>query len=233
MGPQNQENFFCLQSFLYLCSRTTDNRCMTQKERVIEHAAKMFAEQGIKSIRMDDIAKSMGISKRTLYEMFEDKEELLYLSIRFMQQRRMNMIMEKISTNRDSLAYLFDSLEMMTDNKELHRRISNNLRKFYPMTFERVRVESEQESGKILLSLLKHYVDKGLIKANVDLRLSVTILYYTATTLVTSADNMLLPKGVSLDAALSYTIVNFFRGIATIEGVHQIDEYFERKKQKN
>ena len=60
-----------------------------QRERIIEQAAKMFAEQGIKSIRMDDIAKALGVSKRTLYEMFEDKEELLYLSIRFMQSRHM------------------------------------------------------------------------------------------------------------------------------------------------
>ncbi|MBQ4502251.1 MAG: TetR/AcrR family transcriptional regulator [Alistipes sp.] len=205
---------------------------MTQRERIVEQAANMFAEQGIKSIRMDDIAKALGVSKRTLYELFEDKEELLYHSIRFMQRRRMTTIEAKMKESRDTLAYLFESVSMMMDNKDLHRRISSNLRKFYPATFERVRKEAEEDSGKILYSLIEHYIDCGLIVPTVDIRLSVTILYYTATTLVTTADNMSLPAGVSLEDALTYTIINFFRGIATIEGVRQIDEYFCRKKQQ-
>lgn len=206
---------------------------MVQRETIIEQAAKMFAEQGIKSIRMDDIAQSLGVSKRTLYEMVEDKEELLYLSIRYMQSRRMAKVEQKLRENTESLAQLFDSFALMTENRELHRRISNNLRKFYPATFERLRKEAEAESGKILFSLIQHYIDCGLIVPTVDIRLSVTILYYTTTTIVTSADNMTLPDGVTVNDALAYTIINFFRGIATIKGVQQIDDYLESKRKNS
>lgn len=206
---------------------------MVQRETIIEQAAKMFAEQGIKSIRMDDIARSLGVSKRTLYEMVEDKEELLYLSIRYMQSRRMAKVEQKLRENTESLAQLFDSFALMTENRELNRRISNNLRKFYPATFERLRKEAEAESGKILFSLIQHYIDCGLIVPTVDIRLSVTILYYTTTTIVTSADNMTLPDGVTVNDALAYTIINFFRGIATIKGVQQIDDYLESKRKNS
>lgn len=206
---------------------------MTQRERIVEQAAKMFAEQGIKSIRMDDIAKALCVSKRTLYELFEDKEELLYLSIRFMQRRRMSKVEAKLKENRESLAFLFEALGMMIGNKELHCRISNNLRKFYPQTFERIRKESEEESGRALYSLIEHYIDCGLIVQTVDIRLSVTILYYTTTTIISSAGNMSLPGGVSLDDVMKYTILNFFRGIATLKGVQQIDEYLlQQQKSK-
>ena len=50
---------------------------MTPKERIVEQTMEMFVTQGIKSVRMDDIARQLSISKRTLYEMFGDKEELL------------------------------------------------------------------------------------------------------------------------------------------------------------
>lgn len=50
---------------------------MDQKERIIEQAMHMFVSQGIKSVRMDDIAQQLGVSKRTLYELFGDKEGLL------------------------------------------------------------------------------------------------------------------------------------------------------------
>lgn len=205
----------------------------SQRERIIEQAAKMFAEQGIKSIRMDDIAHTLGVSKRTLYEMFKDKEELLYLSIRFMQSRRMAKMEAKLKENTESLAFLFDSMGLMMDNRDLHRRISHNLRKFYPATFERIRKESAAQSGKILYSLIEHYIDCGLISPTVDIRLSVTILYYTTTTIVSSADNMSLPDGVTLQDALSYTIINFFRGIATLKGVQQIDEYIAKIRENN
>jgi AcrR family transcriptional regulator len=206
---------------------------MAQKEHIIARAAEMFVEQGIKSVRMDDIASTIGVSKRTLYEMFESKDELLYLAIRHMQRCKLEHIQSSLQSSRDSLAYLLDALALMLDNKEAHRRISHNLRKFYPATFERVRKEAEEENGRLLFSMIKHYIDCGLILPTVDIRLSVTILYYTATTLVVSAGNMSLPEGVSLEDALNYTIVNFFRGIATIEGVHQIDQYLQNKNNRD
>ena len=47
------------------------------RERIIDTALNSFATHGIKSITMDDIAAALGISKRTLYEVFSDKETLL------------------------------------------------------------------------------------------------------------------------------------------------------------
>lgn len=47
------------------------------RERIIQTVVKAFSTHGIKSITMDDIAASLGISKRTLYEVFSDKKSLL------------------------------------------------------------------------------------------------------------------------------------------------------------
>ena len=203
---------------------------MLEREKVIKQAAEMFAEHGIKSIRMDDIAHALAMSKRTLYEMFEDKEELLYLAISYMRRRRMAAVEDRLRQNTDSLAFLFETFDMMTENREVQRRMSNNLQKFYPRVFERARVEAEQESGRALYSLINHYVECGLILPTVDVRLSVTILYYTVTTLVTSADNKSFSNDVTLEDALQYTIINFFRGIATIKGVKQIDDYLSSRQ---
>lgn len=58
-----------------------------QKGRIIDQAMQMFVSQGIKSVRMDDIAQQLGVSKRTLYEMFGDKEGLLYLAMERYSER--------------------------------------------------------------------------------------------------------------------------------------------------
>lgn len=54
---------------------------MSQKERIIEQTMRMLVAQGIKAVRMDDIAHQLSVSKRTLYELFGDKESLLYLAM--------------------------------------------------------------------------------------------------------------------------------------------------------
>ena len=52
------------------------------KEQVMTTALDMFSQYGIKSVSMDDIARNTGISKRTIYEFFEDKETLLQEAIK-------------------------------------------------------------------------------------------------------------------------------------------------------
>ncbi|TKT94037.1 TetR/AcrR family transcriptional regulator [Dyadobacter frigoris] len=51
------------------------------KERIIKEAFKLFWRYGIKSVTMDDIAKDLGISKRTIYQHFPDKEAIVILVI--------------------------------------------------------------------------------------------------------------------------------------------------------
>ena len=62
---------------------------MTPQERIVEQALRLFVTQGIKSVRMEDLARLAGVSKRVLYDMFEDKENLLYrVMLRYFEQNR-------------------------------------------------------------------------------------------------------------------------------------------------
>ena len=50
---------------------------MTSKERIQEKAHELFMQYGIRSVSMDDIANQLGMSKKTLYQYFVDKDELV------------------------------------------------------------------------------------------------------------------------------------------------------------
>ena len=50
-------------------------------KKVIEAAYEAFTSKGIRAVKMDDLAKALSISKRTLYEIFDDKEQLLLACI--------------------------------------------------------------------------------------------------------------------------------------------------------
>lgn len=52
------------------------------KERILHLTMQEFKREGIKKVKMDDIARMLGISKRTLYEIYHDKEELLFEGVK-------------------------------------------------------------------------------------------------------------------------------------------------------
>ena len=190
----------------------------------------MFVELGIKSIRMDDIAHTLGISKRTLYEMFTDKEELIYLCLKYLMDEQLRMVAETTAACDDKLEALFNGFKLMLDGGERHHRMMTNLQKFYPAVFDRIRVEHIRGGVSRLREVILSYIDFGLINSNINVDLSITIFYYTATGVFGQRNNIILPEGVTEKGAFMYTIVNFFRGIATEEGVRQIDRLVKEKK---
>ena len=52
------------------------------KDKILKVAMQAFFSKGIRAVKMDDIARMMSISKRTLYEIFADKESLLYAGVK-------------------------------------------------------------------------------------------------------------------------------------------------------
>ena len=64
------------------------------KEQIVTTAMSQFVKFGIKAVRMDDIASMLGISKRTLYEIYENKEELLLEGIKFDRECRFKELQE-------------------------------------------------------------------------------------------------------------------------------------------
>src|ERR1700712_2218612 len=50
---------------------------MEAKERILEKSQELFAKYGIRSVSMDDIAAQLGMSKKTLYQYYDDKDELV------------------------------------------------------------------------------------------------------------------------------------------------------------
>lgn len=205
---------------------------MTQREKVIKRSAEMFVEYGVKSIRMDDIAHDLAMSKRTLYELFADKQELLYHAIKYHNQVESAEIAKQIDIEKEGVPALFKVMSMMLDRSDVRSRIMTNLKKFYPEVYERVSHENLTEGFHNLHKIIIRFIDKGLVSPVINVDLSVTMFYYTATGLFARAGKLELPKGVTEQHAFMYTMVNFFRGIATMEGIEQIDAYIAQHPYK-
>lgn len=188
-----------------------------QKERIIDQAMHMFVSQGIKSVRMDDIAQQLGVSKRTLYEMFGDKEGLLYLAMERYSERNRQRWNELTADAHDVLEAMFMVLGEVMDN----------LKKFYPAVHDKLMREGMVKNRTSLRSMLEQGIEAGLFVNNFNIDLSISVLYYTASAIVTRRE-LMLPDGMSEREAFVQIISNFFRGISTAKGLQLIDDNLKR-----
>lgn len=200
---------------------------MTQKERIVAQAMQMFVSQGIKSVRMDDIAQQLGVSKRTLYELFGDKESLLYLAMEhFFECKRLER-MQASSGAANVLEAMFRVLGCIMDDAEVIHRLLGNLRKFYPGVYERLLHEGSVKSRRDLRDMLEQGIADGLFVETINVDLAISVLYYTSSA-ITDRKDLLLPEGMSEREAFVQIVSNFFRGISTPEGARLVNEYRNR-----
>ena len=140
------------------------------KGRILKAAMKAFAELGVKAVRMDDVAQSLSISKRTLYEIYKDKEELLYQGIvQFDQEAKQSMsaYIEQAESVMDIIleAYQRRVVRTGTVNPLFYEDIQK-----YPKVVEYLNKEREHTYASFI-ELLRRGVSEGYFRTDIDYEL--------------------------------------------------------------
>jgi transcriptional regulator len=187
----------------------------------------MFATQGIKAVRMDDIARSLGVSKRTLYEQFGDKQGLLLLAMNRYFERMQQRYAEMTASARNVLEEMFMVLGEVMASSEVTNRMAANLKKFYPEVHDKLTEAYLCKRTEELRLRLEKGIADGLFVRDINIELAISVLYYTASALVVRRD-LIIPKGMSEREAFVQIVSNFFRGISTARGLELIDDYLTR-----
>ena len=187
----------------------------------------MFLDEGIKSVRMDDIAMRLGVSKRTLYEMFSDKSDLLEQSLTCYFERNRAEMEERTKDAANVFEEIFLIMDAMKHG-EHHKMLIGNLKKFYPEIHRRIEEEAQCFSTREFDRLLDRGMEQGLLVADMNKQLAMVTLIYTITALFDQKHRLPVGEGVSMQMAFEYVIVNFFRGLATHKGLEVIDQLVDK-----
>lgn len=142
------------------------------RERIIETAVKAFAAQGIKSITMDDIATSLGISKRTLYEVFPDKETLLEECILRGQKEGDEYLKNVLATSENVLEVLLKCYQRSIEKfHATNKKFFEDIKK-YPKAYKLMTKRHDQDSEETV-NFFKEGVKQGIFRDDVNLPLSI------------------------------------------------------------
>ncbi|MEE0864596.1 MAG: helix-turn-helix domain-containing protein [Alistipes sp.] len=200
---------------------------MSQKQAIIEHAAMMFINHGIKAVRMDDIARELGISKRTLYEIFNDKEELLYLSIRHYTLQCRERRLESIAAIDNVLEVMIYNLREMIINAPTVSRLRRNLKRFYPKVYDRLEADAQGGSADDIRGWIRDCVCQGYFTSTSDCEFVVRVIRDSVQGIMIY-DRDQMQDSMKMISLMSYSLVIFIRGLCTVRGIEIIDSCFDR-----
>ena len=125
------------------------------KKRVIEEASRAFGKYGIRNVHMDNLACALSISKRTLYELFCDKEQLL-LEVLIMHQQKMGTYISEVASRaQNALEVIFAFYKRkLNELTELNPLFLRDLRK-YPNVLSCIRERQKQSDAAALIHFQK------------------------------------------------------------------------------
>lgn len=198
---------------------------MTQKEIIVREAAKMFMSEGIKSVRMDDIARGLSVSKRTLYELFGDKEELIYEAIcHFVEEAhtRRSLILKDVDNELEAMIV---SLRDMIVRAPEVARVRRNLERFYPKVNKRLEESGMMRSKSELREWLAASIERGYLTptANCDLVVDVLHNCVQGMLVVEYSDDT---RSANVVSKVACSVLIFIRGLCTPEGLEVVDRCF-------
>ncbi|MBE6294066.1 MAG: TetR/AcrR family transcriptional regulator [Bacteroidales bacterium] len=205
----------------------TNNTKQNVREHIIAQASDLFFHRGIKDVKMDDIAHEIGISKRTVYELFADKEELLHESLKYIYKNIHRTGRQKIrETSNNTLDVLltlyYIYFEML---KKANKNFFLDLKR-YPKITEYQKTKEKRNSDKFKKWIQKG-VKEGLFRedANSDIILYILRRDIEYITISNEFSNY------SIDELGRSFILFYLRGIATSKGQEIIENFIKKQKQ--
>jgi AcrR family transcriptional regulator len=151
---------------------------MDEKTIFLSKAADLFIDNGAKTVTMDDIAKAFGISKKTLYQKYKNKEELLEEVLQY-----------KLEEVIDRLQYLDDNVEnaierMICRDEEIDKvSHSNNnilirqLLKYYPGIFQKHMLNFSEKFAEVFIQNIQKGRKQGLYREDFNAEIYAKLFF--------------------------------------------------------
>lgn len=198
---------------------------MEIRERILKTSEALFRKFGIRSVTMDEIASELGISKKTIYQNFEDKDSIVH------EIARQNMMCDIEESERiykeaaNPIEQVFRETELLRKQAAtINPAVFYDLKKYHPKTWQLFQEYNKVNFLEIVKKNLKEGVQQGFYRADINievlarLRMEEVEFAFNREVFPTEKFNHLDVHTVFID--------HFLRGILTPKGL----DFYEKCK---
>ena len=189
------------------------------KEQILAKANEMFLTLGYKSVTMDDIAAELGISKKTIYLHFANKNDLVEASTLYLFETISDKIDGVLTEKHNPVEEFFIIRDLMI--KTLNNEVASplyQLQKFFPKVFACLHDRKFQKMHSCMFENLERGIAIGMYRQDIDLDF-VSRIYFTGLTGI--KDNDVFPAGMYNPNVLTLQYLEYhLRAIVTPAGLN-------------
>ena len=195
----------------------------TVKNKIIHGATEQFMLYGVKSVTMDDIAAALGMSKRTIYEHFSNKRELLSKVVDHVHHEQ-DCAEQRLSEHAETiLDEFFDLFNTLDERSQSLGKFTFEVGKFYPEIYEEKYHAYHEKAIERFRERMTKGIEQGVILPTLNLEFSTYMLLEMIYNVITGRKRI-VRMHIPITDAFRYTIVYLLRGFSTDKGIRIIDE---------
>ncbi|WP_274474110.1 TetR/AcrR family transcriptional regulator [Mangrovimonas aestuarii] len=199
------------------------------KEKILQHASEMFLTYGFKSVTMDDIANGIGISKKTIYQHFDNKTKLVEATTNYIMDNISCGIDQICEMDKNPIEEIFEIKKFVANNlKDEKSSPAHQLQKYYPKIFKTIKEKQFEKMKECVIHNLNRGLEKQLYRDSIQVEF-ISRLYFN--NMMALKDNDLYPQTqFSIKFLMENYLEYHLRGICTPKGLETLNQILINNK---
>jgi TetR/AcrR family transcriptional regulator, cholesterol catabolism regulator len=200
--------------------------------RIKEKAHGLFMQYGLRSVSMDDIASNLGMSKKTIYQYYADKDELIVAVINEELQHNQTMCERDRKSSDNAVHEIFLAMDMVVELfSAMNPSLIYDMQKYHPNAF----LKFQQHKNDFLYNTIRDNMERGIKEGfyREEINLDIMARY--------RVESLMLPFNPDFHTRLKYNlaqveeemIIHFLFGLASPKGYKLIVKYQQERINKS
>ena len=210
----------------YLCHAFLDEMSEI-KDKILSGAETLFLRYGFKSITMDDVARELGVSKKTLYQFFVDKNDLVHHCVEH-HMENMNTMCSAVAKDNslDAVSVIFEITEQMNAViRQLNPSSMFDLKKYFKSAWDKLESERKSFIKRTMLDNLQQGKKEGLYKPELDPEITSDIYIHLMGYLTNPENHHGQPADLK---TMHFELIKYhLRSICTSQGLALMNKKFK------
>ncbi len=201
-------------------------------DNILSRIYNLYNKYGIKSVTMDDVSRELGISKKTLYEHFTDKDEMVSEVFELERKKVLKDLCEILGKAQNAILELFLINKYFSEKiKNYNANIDFDLKKYHFQIYENHKTKAIESMYSHILANLNRGVKENVYRNDFNAEF-ISRLHVSR--LITMQQSEIFTMEELLDKSLHLELIIYHvRGIATKEGIKVLEKELEKIKKES
>ncbi len=195
----------------------------SEEQKILERCERLFMRYGVKSVTMDDVARELAISKKTLYQFFKSKDDLVHKVTMFHFKHHDAVVHEICATSKDAISEMLQITKWATQHlKDLNPSLIYDLSKYYPQSWKLFIEYRNNHIYNCMVWNIRKGREQGFYREDFDEQVIASIYINRIEMLIDP--QIFPPEKITLNDVMQQYIQYHIRGIATPKGIKKLEK---------